>query len=111
MSSGICGQRRPRSAWASAQSDQGLHCLLTESLDATECINGEQQPGYFGHAQDDLNLQYAQNMQIQIILCMPPFSLDETPLFFEGLFTCMVHSTGNLSNRSLAGAHSDLCWR
>ena len=27
---------------AAAQSDQGLHCLLTESLDTTECMNGEQ---------------------------------------------------------------------
>ena len=44
MSSGICGQRRPRSACASAQADQGLHCLLTESLDTTKCMNGEQQP-------------------------------------------------------------------
>ena len=31
--SGICGQRRPRSACASSQSDQGLRCPLTESLD------------------------------------------------------------------------------
>ena len=41
VSSGICGQQRPRSACASMQSDQGLHCLLTESLDTTECMNGE----------------------------------------------------------------------
>ena len=45
MSSGICGHRRPRSACASAQSDQGLHCPLTESFDTTECMNGEQRPG------------------------------------------------------------------
>ena len=57
LSYGICGERRPRSACASAQSDQGLHCPLTESLDTTECINGEQRLGrYFVHAQDDLNL-------------------------------------------------------
>ena len=50
-----------------AQSDQGLHCPLTESLDTTECLNGEQRPGqYFAHAQADLNLH---------ILCM-----------FEGTF-------------------------
>ena len=42
VSSGICGQRRPRSDCASAQSDQGPHCLLTESSDTTECMNGEQ---------------------------------------------------------------------
>ena len=36
--SGICGQLRPRSACASAQSDPGLHCPHTESLhtDSTE---------------------------------------------------------------------------
>ena len=27
---------------ADGQSDQGLHCLLTESLDTTKCMNGEQ---------------------------------------------------------------------
>ena len=45
VSSGICGQRWPRSACASAQSDQGLHCSITESLDTIECLNGEQMPG------------------------------------------------------------------
>ena len=41
------------------KSDQGLHCLLTESLDTTECINGEQRQGfYFEHAQGDLNLHF-----------------------------------------------------
>ena len=38
VSSGICGQRS-RSACATAQSDQSLHCLLTESFDTTECIS------------------------------------------------------------------------
>ena len=39
------------------QSDQGIRCLLTESLDTTECMNGEEKPRwYFVHAQDDLNL-------------------------------------------------------
>ena len=58
VSSDICGQRRPRSACASAQSDQGLHCPLTESLDTAECMNGKQRPGwYFAHAQDDQNLR------------------------------------------------------
>ena len=41
MSSGIWGQQRPRLACASVQSDQGLHGLLTESLDTTECMNRE----------------------------------------------------------------------
>ena len=39
------------------QFDQGLLCLLTESLDTTECMNGIQRTGwYFAHVQDDLNL-------------------------------------------------------
>ena len=41
-SSGICGQRKPRSACASAQSDRGLCCPQTESLGTIECFNGEQ---------------------------------------------------------------------
>ena len=44
VSSGICGQRRPRSDCASAQSDQGLRCPLTDSLNTTECMNAEQRP-------------------------------------------------------------------
>ena len=44
-----------------AQFDRCLHCPLTESLDTTECLNGEQRPGrYFAHAQDDLNLRTLQ---------------------------------------------------
>ena len=60
VSSDICWQRRPRSACASAQSDHGLHCPLTESLDTTECMYGEQRPRwYLLHVQDDLNLHFA----------------------------------------------------
>ena len=33
---GTCGQRRPISACVSAQSDQGLHCPLTESLNTSK---------------------------------------------------------------------------
>ena len=54
MSFGICGQQRPRSACASAQSDQDLRCPLAESLDAIELINGERMPGWdFAHAWDE----------------------------------------------------------
>ena len=42
MSLSICGQQRPRSAYTSARSDQGLRCTLTESWDTIECIIGEQ---------------------------------------------------------------------
>ena len=45
-SSGICGLRRPRSDCASAQSDQGLRCPLTESsLDTRDCVNRQQMHG------------------------------------------------------------------
>ena len=58
VSSGICGQPRPRSTCASAQCDQGLHSPLAETFDGTEYMNGEQRPEwYFTHAQDDLNLR------------------------------------------------------
>ena len=57
MSLDICGQTTPRSACKFTQSDHGFHCPLTESLDTTECMNGEQRPGYFTHVQDDLNLR------------------------------------------------------
>ena len=33
-----------RSACASSQSDQGLHCPLIESMDTTGCMNEEQWP-------------------------------------------------------------------
>ena len=46
VSSGICGQRMPRSACAFAQSDQGFRCPQTESLETKECFNGEQMPGW-----------------------------------------------------------------
>ena len=39
---GMCGQRRPRSACADAQSDQGLRCPQTELLGTIECLNGQQ---------------------------------------------------------------------
>ena len=39
--------QRPRSAYASVQFDQGHHYRLTESLDTTELINGEQRPGLY----------------------------------------------------------------
>ena len=57
VSPGICAQRRARSACASAQSDQGLHCPLTESLNTTECMNGAQRTGR-NFAQDDVNLLF-----------------------------------------------------
>ena len=70
------------------QSDQGLCCQLTESMDTTECINGEQRSGrYFAQLQDDLNLQ---------ILCMfgGMFSLVVAHIYIH-VYTCMAFITGN----------------
>ena len=36
---------RPKSGCVDTKSDQGLHCLLTESLDITEYMNGEKRSG------------------------------------------------------------------
>ena len=52
MFSFICVQRWFRSACAFKQSDQHLHCPLTEFLDITKCKNLEQRRGReFAHAQ------------------------------------------------------------
>ena len=59
MRKGVLGHmrnRRSRSARAFAQSDQDLRCPLIESLNTTECMNGQQRPGCdFAHVQDDVN--------------------------------------------------------
>ena len=67
--SGICGQRRLRSDCASAQSDQGLHCSLTETL------NEEQISGWnFVRAQDDLHLRILRTFKGN-------FSLEEAQIY------------------------------
>ena len=51
------GQWKPWSDCTSVQSDQGLHYPLTKSLNTTECMNGEQKPGWCSaHWLADLNL-------------------------------------------------------
>ena len=45
------------------QSDQGLHCPLTESLNTTS-MNGEKRiRGYFVHVQDDVNLHILRSLE------------------------------------------------
>ena len=70
---GICEQRWPRLAFDPVQSDQDLQGPLTESLDTTECMNGEKGPGetLHAHAQDDLNLRISLTFECT-------FSLDAT---------------------------------
>ena len=49
----------PDQPFAFAQSDQGLPCPLTASLNTTDCMNGEQKASprrFFAHMQDDRNL-------------------------------------------------------
>ena len=72
-----------------AQSDLGLHCLLTESLDTTEYINGEQRPRwYLANAQDDLNLHI-------LSLFKDSFSLD------------MAHLLLSMLGKNFSRCHSD----
>ena len=85
---------RPRSACVSTQSHQDLPCPLTESLDTTGCMNGEQRPGYYlVHAQNDLNLRMFEG-----------FSLDAT----HGCLTDLLHlkqltEHGNYLNNIVIG--------
>ena len=51
----IWGQRRPRSACASAQSDQGLHYPLIESLDTTESMMESEGSDDTSRVQDVVN--------------------------------------------------------
>ena len=43
---GTCRQWKPLIRLCFAQSDQGLHCLQTESLDTIECMNGDRSSRY-----------------------------------------------------------------
>ena len=96
---GMCGQQRPRSDCASMQSDQGLHCLLTESLHTTESINGEQMPGWhFGHAQEDLNLHMFDST-ILLDVAHIQYNLNGW-LVYGGWFELFFQSLPNSSNSS-----------
>ena len=101
VSSGICGQRRPRSACAFAQSDQGLHIPLTESLNTITCTKVEQMPGWdFAHAQDESESVHFAHVRRQLFAGAAHIALRykcvETFLFlflfclFVYLFVCFV---------------------
>ena len=73
---GICGQQRHRSDCADAQSDQGLRCPLPESLDAIECISGEQRPGGdIGHVQNNVNRHICTGLKAFFCLMWPTVPL------------------------------------
>ena len=74
VTSGICGQRRPRSACASAQSDQSLRCPQTESFDAIDVSVEKMKSGWdFTHEQEDVNPHTLRMLE-------GTFSLDTTHL-------------------------------
>ena len=72
----IRGQRRCRSACASMQSDQGLHCPQKEPLDTSECINGEQKARwYFAQACSKAQFHLTQPNKDVIIYAVEPIIL------------------------------------
>ena len=71
MSSDICGQRRPRSDCASAQSDQDIHCPLTETLDTTAYMFCETRFLY-GAAHLEINFDFF-FFSIKVLKCFPKF--------------------------------------
>ena len=77
----MCGQRRPRSDCAHAQSDQGLSCPQTESLDIVECFNGKEMSGWgFAHVRNDVTTHI-------FLMFEGIFLLDATKFFFPvGIF-------------------------
>ena len=89
VSSGICGQRRPSSACASAQSNRALCCPLTESMDTIEYIRGERMSSEcdFAHAWDESESAFC-------ACSRTPFCLGVVHIMFQGwvlvqwIFTC-----------------------
>ena len=97
VSLGIMRLQRPWSACTSAQSDQGLQCPLTESLDTTECMNGEQRSGWYFCACTDVRM-YRWSESAHFMHLKGSFSLDEaqtvylfTPVRPEQIVTVQIH--------------------
>ena len=66
----------PRSTCGTAQSDQGLCYLLTESMSTTECINGEQMPGPdFAHASDESESVYFARARRHLLAWREPYGI------------------------------------
>ena len=54
---GLCDSEGPDQHAAFPQSDKGLQCPQTESLDTVECFSGEKMPGWnFAGVWDGVNL-------------------------------------------------------
>ena len=75
------------------QSDQGICCLLTESLDTTECINGKHRLGEIAHA--DLNLHILHRFR---------------DTFLHGAPTIMMQCTGKQSCDVLQEGQNIFLW-
>ena len=70
---------------------KNLSLVYAESLDTTECMNGDQRPGrYFAHMQDYLNLS---------ILCMLEgnFSLDASQMLLYKKTSIFLDENSTLS--------------
>ena len=94
----ICGQQMPRSACASAQSDQGLHCPITESLDTTEYMNWDQRPGW----SESARVAHARRYY---------FSLEEARMFwYESNKIALIWSSNNIiATLDLLKHYQNLC--
>ena len=65
VQNGMCAQRRLRSAWASAQTDQSLHCPHEETL----CPNAQRRLwSDWADAQADLSLRWAQSHFVRFVM-------------------------------------------
>ena len=81
------------SACTSAKSDQGLPCLLSESLDTIECISGEQKSGWdFLHVKDYLNLRILHMFEDFFHLTWPILGHQNT--FLSKIRTLCLHISG-----------------
>ena len=92
MSLGIRGQRRPRSACASAQYDQGLRCPLTDSLDTIECINVKQMPASeFAHAWDESKSVHFAHVRRHLFVCAAHIIYTMMGRFFRYIMSAARH--------------------
>ena len=90
VSSAICRRRRPRSACASAQSDQDLHWPLTESLDTTKYMKrakarmilcacaGWSEPAYFVQFRRHFSLD-----AVHILLCATNIGIQSVRILWD----------------------------
>ena len=80
------------------QSDQGLHCPLSEPLDTTKCINGEETPrGYFALVQDEVRPHILRILEGTIFAWRGPYILSVGTrvytvfLSVSELYQCLLH--------------------